>query len=159
MEILQLIESSNDDSYDQCLNYRLLGFRLCETKSEMGTVSAVVDKVITEYESIDEYLKVVDTYVDIFLQNHMDDQLKSILEGITNRAGTQGISEDELTNLQSILVKLLSYYEVLEDIIAMTPFLKILDLMYGSSQSVVNMQILDMGIRCKFLMNLEVIYV
>nr|XP_011461060.1 PREDICTED: UPF0505 protein C16orf62 homolog isoform X2 [Fragaria vesca subsp. vesca] len=150
MEILQLIESSNDASYDQCLNYRLLGFRLCERKSETGTVNAVMDKVIqviTQYEGLDEYLKVVDAYVDIFLQNHMDDQLKSILEGISIRAGTQGIAEDELTTLQSILVKLLSYYKVLEDIIAMTPFLKILDLMYGSSQSIVNMQILDMGIR------------
>ncbi|KAL6199402.1 hypothetical protein ACLB2K_029186 [Fragaria x ananassa] len=150
MEILQLIESSNDASYDQCLNYRLLGFRLCERKSETGTVNAVMDKVIqviTQYEGLDEYLKVVDAYVDIFLKNHMDDQLKSILEGISSRAGTQGISEGELTTLQSILVKLLSYYKVLEDIIALTPFLKILDLMYGSSQSIVNMQILDMGIR------------
>ncbi|PRQ31929.1 putative vacuolar protein sorting-associated protein [Rosa chinensis] len=150
MEIIQLIDSSNDDSYDQCLNYRLLGFRLCERKSEMGTVNAVVDKiiqVITQYEGLDEYLKVVDAYVDIFLQNHMDDHLNSILEGISNRACSQGIAEDELTTLQSILVKLLSYYEDLQDVIAMTPFLKILDLMHGSSQSIVNMQILDMGIR------------
>lgn len=51
-----------------------------------------------------------------------DDQLKSILEGISSRAGTQGISEGELTTLQSILVKLLSYYKVLEDIIAMVCF-------------------------------------
>ncbi|KAK9938592.1 hypothetical protein M0R45_015320 [Rubus argutus] len=150
MEIVHLIESSNDDSFDQCLNYRLLGFRLCERRSEMETVNAVVDKVIqviTHYEGLDEYLKVVDAYVDILLQNHMDDHLNSILEGILSRACSQGIAEDELATLQSILVKFLSYYEDLEDIIAMTPFLKILDLMYGSSQSIVNMHILDMGIR------------
>lgn len=31
----------------------------------------MVNQVITHYEGLDEYLKVVDAYVDIFLQNHM----------------------------------------------------------------------------------------
>lgn len=31
----------------------------------------MINQVITYYEGLDEYLKVVDAYVDIFLQNHM----------------------------------------------------------------------------------------
>lgn len=31
----------------------------------------MINQVITHYEGLDEYLKVVDAYVDIFLQNHM----------------------------------------------------------------------------------------
>ncbi|XP_068312077.1 uncharacterized protein [Pyrus communis] len=149
VEILHLIECSRDDSLDQCLNYRLLGFRLCE-KSQMDTVNAVVDKiieVIIEYDGLDDYLKVVDAFVDIVLQNHMDDHLSSILEGISKRACTKGIADDDLATLQSILVKLLSYCKDIEDIFSMNHFLKILDLMYGNSRSIVNIHILDMGIR------------
>ncbi|BFG29632.1 hypothetical protein CerSpe_159060 [Prunus speciosa] len=149
VEILRLIELSNDDSFDQCLNYRLLGFRLCE-RSQIDTANAVVDKaiqVIVQYDGLDEYLKVADAYVDVILQNHMDDHLNSILEGISKRACSEEIADDELATLQSILVKLLSYYKDLEDIFSMNHFLKILDLMYGSSRSIVNMHILDIGIR------------
>ncbi|XP_050138630.1 uncharacterized protein LOC126614962 isoform X1 [Malus sylvestris] len=149
VEILHLIECSRDDSLDQCLNYRLLGFRLCE-KSQMDTVNSVVDKVIQviiEYDGLDDYLKVVDAFVDIVLHNHMDDHLSSILEGISKRACTKGIADDELATLQSILVKLLSYCKDIEDIFSMNHFLKILDLMYGNSRSIVNIHILDMGIR------------
>ncbi|BBH02020.1 hypothetical protein Prudu_012459 [Prunus dulcis] len=149
VEILRLIELSNDDSFDQCLNYRLLGFRLCE-RSQIDTANAVVDKaiqVIVQYDGLDEYLKVADAYVDIILQNHMDDHLNSILEGISKRACSEEIADDEMATLQSILVKLLSYYKDLEDIFSMNHFLKILDLMHGSSRSIVNMHILDIGIR------------
>ncbi|KAH0987001.1 hypothetical protein GBA52_014178 [Prunus armeniaca] len=128
VEILRLIELSNDDSFDQ---------------------------VIVQYDGLDEYLKVADAYVDIILQNHMDDHLNSILEGISKRACSEEIADDEMATLQSILVKLLSYYKDLEDIFSMVCFsliifLKILDLMYGSSRSIVNMHILDIGIRCLF---------
>ncbi|KAB2604974.1 hypothetical protein D8674_038525 [Pyrus ussuriensis x Pyrus communis] len=99
VEILHLIECSRDDSLDQCLNYRLLE------------------------------LQVVDAFVDIVLQNHMDEHLSSILEGISKRACTKGIADDDLATLQSILVKLLSYCKDIEDIFSMNHFLKILDLM------------------------------
>ncbi|RXI03462.1 hypothetical protein DVH24_004114 [Malus domestica] len=120
VEILHLIECSRDDSLDQ---------------------------VIIEYDGLDDYLKVVDAFVDIVLQNHMDDHLSSILEGISKRACTKGIADDELATLQSILVKLLSYCKDIEDMFSMNHFLKILDLMYGNSRSIVNIHILDMGIR------------
>ncbi|KAF7112244.1 hypothetical protein RHSIM_RhsimUnG0248800 [Rhododendron simsii] len=74
VEIFQLIESSKDYSFDQCLNYRLLGFRISESRSQLDIVNAVVDKVLkvaSEYNSLDEFLKVVDAYVDIILQNQM----------------------------------------------------------------------------------------
>ncbi|KAM1041248.1 hypothetical protein ACFX13_031192 [Malus domestica] len=76
-----------------------------------------------------------------------DDHLSSILEGISKRACTKGIADDELATLQSILVKLLSYCKDIEDMFSMNHFLKILDLMYGNSRSIVNIHILDMGIR------------
>ncbi|XP_028069440.1 UPF0505 protein isoform X3 [Camellia sinensis] len=101
LEILQLIECSKDYSFDQCLNYRLLGFRLSE-RSQLDIINAVVDKIIqvvSAYSNLDEYLKVIDAYVDIVLQNQM------------------------------------------------THFIEILDMMHGSSRSMVNMHILNIATR------------
>ncbi|KAL7217914.1 hypothetical protein ACSBR2_011193 [Camellia fascicularis] len=101
LEILQLIECSKDYSFDQCLNYRLLGFRLSE-RSQLDIINAVVDKIIqvvSAYNNLDEYLKVIDAYVDIILQNQM------------------------------------------------THFIEILDMMHGSSRSMVNMHILNIATR------------
>ncbi|RDY10056.1 UPF0505 protein C16orf62-like protein, partial [Mucuna pruriens] len=107
VQILHLIEFSKDNSFDQHMNYRLLGFRLYERKSPGDVVNAVLDKVIQAgavlgacmcvtkikieggiiyrsygillkqqnvialYDSLDEYLKVVDAYTDLILQNQM----------------------------------------------------------------------------------------
>ncbi|KAK7847412.1 upf0505 protein c16orf62 like protein, partial [Quercus suber] len=134
----------------QCLNYRLLGFRLSERKSRRDIVHAVVDKVtqvMSERNSLDEYLKVVDAYVDIVLQNQMDNHLNTILGGISKRAYNKVVTEDELASLQSILVKLLTHFKVVEDVFTLNHFLEILDIMYGSSRSIVNMHILNMATR------------
>ncbi|KAL5548438.1 hypothetical protein UlMin_003669 [Ulmus minor] len=150
VKILNLIECSDDVSFNQCLNYRLLGFRLSESKSQSDNVNAVLEKivqVVTHYDSLDEYLKVVDAFVDIILQNKIDSHLKIILEGISKRTCGEGTAEDEQASLQSILVKLLSHYERIEDVFSSNYFLEILDLMYGSSRSTVNMHILDMATR------------
>ncbi|KAF3453419.1 hypothetical protein FNV43_RR03859 [Rhamnella rubrinervis] len=150
VEILHVIECSNDYSFDQCLNYRLLGFRLCESKSQTDILNTVADKIIqvvTQYDSLDEYLKVVDAFLDIIFQNQMDNHLSTVLEGISKRACNKGPTEDELGSLQSILVKLLSYYDGLQEILALNHFLEILDVMYGSSRSIVNMHILNMATR------------
>ena len=64
----------------------MLGFRLYERKSPFDIVSSVLDKVIqvvAQYESLDEYLKVVDACADLILQNQMNDLLNTILEGIS----------------------------------------------------------------------------
>ncbi|XP_048321311.2 uncharacterized protein LOC107432545 [Ziziphus jujuba] len=148
--ILHVIECSNDYSFDQCLNYRLLGFRLCETKSRTDILNAVADiviQVVTQYDSLDEYLKVVEAFLDIILQNQMDNHLNATLEGISKRASSKGTTEDELGSLQSVMVKLLCHCENLEDIFALEHFLEILDVMYGSSRSTVNVHILNMATR------------
>ncbi|KAF7831338.1 UPF0505 protein [Senna tora] len=148
-EILDLIECSKDNSFDQHMNYRLLGFRLYERKYPVDIVKAVLDKVfqvIVQYDSLDEYLKVVDAYADLILQNQMGNFLNSILEGISRRAYKE-ITEDELSNLQSLLVKLLSHLTCLEDVFALNHFPEILDVMHGNSRNVIFMHILNMATR------------
>ncbi|XP_038690110.1 VPS35 endosomal protein sorting factor-like isoform X2 [Tripterygium wilfordii] len=150
MEIFDVIRYTNDHSFDQCLNYRLLGFKLSESRSQMEIVNAVVDKVIqvvTEYDRLEDYLTVLDAYMDTILQNQMDDYLNSMLEGIVDRACKKKIVEDELASLQSIMVKLISYFRELGDLFSLNHFLEILDVMYGGSRNVVNMHILSMAMR------------
>ncbi|KAL5548430.1 hypothetical protein UlMin_003661, partial [Ulmus minor] len=101
--VLQLAASSTWIPFPICLNYRLLGFRPCESKSQADNVNAVLEKigqVVTHYDSLDEYLKVVDAFVDNILQ------IK-----IAIQSGGEATAEDEQVGLQSILVKLLSHYE------------------------------------------------
>lgn len=150
VQILHLIEFSKDNSFDQHMNYRLLGFRLYERKSPVDIVDAVLDKVIQVialYDSLDEYLKVVDAYTDLILQNQMDNHLKIILEGISKRTWNKGVTEDEMPSLQSLVVKLLSHFKHLEDVFSLDQFPEILDVMYGKSQDVVFLHILNMATR------------
>ncbi|KAM6553777.1 hypothetical protein CsatB_014539 [Cannabis sativa] len=150
VKVLHLIECNYDSSFNQCLNYRLLGFRLGESKSLIEDASTVVDKiiqVISHYDSFDEYLKVVDAFMDIILQNHMDNHLNTILEGMSKQGSSKGTTESEQTSLQSILVKLLDHHNHVEDMFALNHFLDILDVMYGSSRTIVNMHILNMATR------------
>ncbi|KAA8523649.1 hypothetical protein F0562_010072 [Nyssa sinensis] len=150
VEILQLIECSNDYSFNQYLNFRLLGFRLSEGRSQIDIVNVVVERVIqvvSQYNILEEYLKVVDAYMDIVLQNQMDNYLNIILDGILKRACDEVVAENELTILQSIFVKLLTHFDNLEDIFALKNFFEILDVMHGSSRSIVNMNILNIATR------------
>lgn len=150
VEILRLIECSNDKSYDQCLNYRLLGFRLYERRPTLDILNAAVDRIIqvvTLLDELDDFLKVVDPYVDIILQNQMDNHLNTILKGISERACNKEIVDNDVVGLQSILMKLLSHFKDLEDVFASGHFLEILDVMYGSSRNSIDMQILIMATR------------
>lgn len=150
VNILHLIEFNKDTSFHQHLNYRLLGFRLYEGKCPVNIVNAVLDKVmqiIVPYESLDEYLSVVDAYVDLILQNHMNNHLDIILRGISERASNGGITVDEMSSLQSLLMKLLSHFECLEDVFCLNHFPEILDVMHGKSQDVVFLYILNMAMR------------
>lgn len=158
--ILHLIECSQDHYFDQCLNYRLLGFRLSESRSKLDIVYSVVDKVIqavAQYDRLDQYVTVVDAYMDIVLQNQMDNHLKTILEGISKRACHKEIHEDELESLKSILMKLLSHFTDLHDVLALDHFLEILDVMYGNPRSNINMHILSMATRTGYLHDLSTI--
>ncbi|KAJ8754974.1 hypothetical protein K2173_015486 [Erythroxylum novogranatense] len=150
MYVLDLIKSSIDSSFDQCLNYRLLGFKLSESRPPMDIINKVLPEIIkvaSEYDRLDEYLKVVDAYVDIVLQNEMDNYLNAVLEGISERAVNKEISEDKLGFLQSFLTKLLSYMKDLTDIFALSHFLDILDVMHGGARNGVDMHILKMATR------------
>ncbi|KAH8519082.1 hypothetical protein H0E87_000775 [Populus deltoides] len=158
--ILHLIECSQDHYFDQCLNYRLLGFRLSESRSKLDIVYSVVDKVIqavAQYDRLDQYVTVVDAYMDIVLQNQIDNHLKTILEGISKRACHKEIHEDELESLKSILMKLLSHFTDLHDVLALDHFLEILDVMYGNPRSNINMHILSMATRTGYLHDLSTI--
>ncbi|KAK7385975.1 hypothetical protein VNO78_31989 [Psophocarpus tetragonolobus] len=150
VQILHLIEFSKDNSFDQHMNYRLLGFRLYERKSPVNIVNVVLDKVIKVialYDSLDEYLKVVDAYTDLILQNKMDNHLNTILEGISKRAWNKGVTEDEMPSLQSLVVKILFHFKCLENVFSLDQFPEILDAMYGKSQDVVFLHILNMATR------------
>ncbi|KAI4306118.1 hypothetical protein L6164_029425 [Bauhinia variegata] len=150
LEILHLIECSNDNSFDQHMNYRILGFRLYETGSPVDIINSVLDKVIqviAQYDGLDEYLKVVEAYIDLVLQNQMESLLNTILEVISERAWNKGVTEDELPSLQSLLVKLLSHFKCLEDLFTLNHFSEILDAMYGNSRNAVFMHILSMATR------------
>ncbi|KAL2316727.1 hypothetical protein Fmac_030603 [Flemingia macrophylla] len=150
VQILHLIEISKDNSFDQHMNYRLLGFRLYERKFPDDIVNIVLDEVIQVialYDSLDEYLKVVDAYTDLILQNQKDNHLNTILEGISKRAWNKGVAEDEMLSLQSLVVKLLSHFKNLEDVFSLDWFPEIIDVMYGKSQDVVFLYVLNMATR------------
>ncbi|KAL1307448.1 UPF0505 protein C16orf62 homolog isoform X1 [Arachis ipaensis] len=150
LQMLHLIEFSKDYSFDQHMNYRLLGFRLNERKTSVDLVNAVLDKIIlvvAQYDSLDEYLKVVDAYADLILQNHLGDLLNTILEGISQRARNKGVTEAEMPSLQSLLGKILSHFKCLEDVLCLNYFPEILDLMFGSSQDAVFLHILNLATR------------
>ncbi|KAL2476340.1 hypothetical protein Adt_37076 [Abeliophyllum distichum] len=149
-EMLHLIECTDDFSFDQCLNYKLLGFRLCERIPEVSKVDLVVDKivqVISRYNSLDAYLKVADAYLDIIFENQFDPYLNVILDGIFQRAREDEIGENELASLQSIFLKLISHFANIENLLALNHFIDILDVMYGSSRNTINMHILNMATR------------
>ncbi|XP_057441139.1 uncharacterized protein LOC130733086 isoform X2 [Lotus japonicus] len=150
MHILYLIEFNKDNSFGQHMNYRLLGFRLYERKPPVDIFNAVLDKVIqfiAQYDSLDEYLKVVDAYADIILQNQMDNLLNTILGGVSERICKGGVAEDDIPGLQSLLVKLLSHFKSLEDVFSLNCFPEILDAMHGKSRDVVFLHILSMATR------------
>ncbi|XP_038898827.1 VPS35 endosomal protein-sorting factor-like isoform X3 [Benincasa hispida] len=150
MEFLQLIDHSNDSSFRQFMNYRLLGLRLCEKRPPVYIVDAVMNnvlKVIAQNESLDEYLTVIDAYLDIVLQSHLDSCIKTILEAISQRTCNKGIDENGVLSLQSIVGKLLSHYQHLEDVFALSHFLEILDVLVGRPRTIVIIDILKMATR------------
>ncbi|OVA03407.1 Vacuolar protein sorting-associated protein 35 [Macleaya cordata] len=153
-EIVQLIECNKDFSFDQYMNYRLLGLKLCERRPQVDCVDAILGKVFqvtTQYGNLDQYLKVVDAYLDLVLQYQMDNYLTIILDGISTRAFNEVVAENELNSLQSIFIKLLAHFNDLEDAFALNHFVEILDVLYGSSRDVVNMHILDKATKSGYI--------
>ncbi|KAL8205603.1 hypothetical protein R6Q57_009154 [Mikania cordata] len=145
LEFLHLVECSSDFSFDQCLNYKMLGLKLCEGIDQLNTVDAVIDEVIqaaTKRKILDEYLKILDAYMDIILHYNMDRSLSSLLSVIYERLCNEVVSEDELASLQSIVVKLVTHFDDMKYAFDLNYFVDILDVMHGSSRSIVCMHIL-----------------
>ncbi|KAK9057073.1 hypothetical protein SSX86_024440 [Deinandra increscens subsp. villosa] len=150
LEILHLVDCSSDFSFDQCLNYRMLGLKLWEGIDQLNTVDAVVDEVIqaaTKRKILDEYLKILDAYIDIILHYNMDRSLSSILSEIFERLCNEVVTEDELASLQSIVVKLVTHFDDMKYVFDLNYFVDILDVMHGSSRSIVCMHILTNATR------------
>ncbi|KAL0803977.1 hypothetical protein Bca101_096467 [Brassica carinata] len=150
MEILHMIKCSNDCSFSQVLNYRLLGNRLCEGRSQEGFLSSIVNEIMqaaSQYQTLYDYLRIMDAYVDLLLQNKMENHLDALLDDIVTLARDKFLSEEEQASLQSIILKLLSHFEDLQKVLSLNHFIEILDLMSGTSKKSVNMHLLSMGTR------------
>lgn len=148
--IVQLIESTDDISMNQYLNYRLLGVKLSEQKPQVAAVGFVLSKVfqaVTHYSSLDEFVEVADAFLDIVLQCNMDNYLITILDCIWIRVCNYGIPESALSCLQSIFLKLIAHFSVLEDIFALNHLLEILHVMHGGTREFVNLHILTKATR------------
>ncbi|ESQ30399.1 hypothetical protein EUTSA_v10011218mg [Eutrema salsugineum] len=149
-EILHMIKYSNDCSFSQILNYRLLGNRLCEGRDHPGFLSSLINEVIqvaSQYQTLYDYLRIMDAYVDLLLQNKMENHLDALLDDIATLARDKFLSEEEQASLQSIFLKLLSHFEDLQEVLPLNHFIEILDLMSGTSKISVNMHLLNMGTR------------
>ncbi|KAG9159972.1 hypothetical protein Leryth_005727 [Lithospermum erythrorhizon] len=156
--IFNLIEYNNDPSFDQCLNYQLLGFRLCERISQVYQFQEVANKVIqvvTCYSRLDEYLNIIDAYLDIIMK--MDGYMKVILDGIFEHTSSKEVGDSELTSLQSIILKLLTYFDNIKDMLALEHFVDIIGAMRGSSRTTISLQILRMASRTPFLQDTTII--
>lgn len=85
----------------------------------------------------------------------MNSYLESILDGIFERTLDDEIGENELSSLQSILLKLLNHFDNLEIILQLNHFNQILSVMPGSSRTIINMQILGIAIRLIMVLKLN----
>ncbi|CAN8303023.1 unnamed protein product [Cochlearia groenlandica] len=150
MEILDMIKCSNDCSFSQILNYRLLGNRLCEGISQTGFLSSLINEVIevaSQYQTLDDYLRIMDAYMDLILQHKMENHLDALLDSIVTLGCDKVLSEEEQGSLQSVILKLLFYFEDVQELLPLNHFIKILDLTSGTSKSTVNRHLLNMGTR------------
>ncbi|XP_057787699.1 uncharacterized protein LOC131004943 isoform X3 [Salvia miltiorrhiza] len=150
VELLHLIEATDDRSFDQALNFKLLGHRLCELVSELSDVHLLVNKIIQVlfcYANLHAYLMVADAYLDIILENHLGMILNVVLDGILERARDEKIGENELVILQSVFLKILTHFGDIEKILSLNHFVDILDLMHGSARNSISVHMLNMATR------------
>ncbi|GJY61595.1 hypothetical protein Tco_0462252 [Tanacetum coccineum] len=70
----------------------------CKRSSHPIALSSYL--VATRRKSLDEYLKILDAYMDIILQYKMDEYLSSVLHEIFERVCNQMVTEAELASLQ-----------------------------------------------------------
>lgn len=143
--LLKLVESSVDPSIAQYMNYRLLGFKLCECSPPRELCLTILNdvlEVVTQYADANEYLMVVDVYIDYILQNSMEDQLNMILDDISEHVTGIVVNDAELSSLESIIRKLILHFTDLTHVLSLDHFVDILDVLYGSTRVSVNKHIL-----------------
>ncbi|XP_020524770.1 UPF0505 protein isoform X2 [Amborella trichopoda] len=143
--IIDMIEKAKDISLDQYLNYRLLGYKLCESSPPLDTRDAILNKVfhvIDQFSCQMEYLMVLDVYLDFILQHNMDEQLNLFLDNIWRYTRGQEITEHELHILESILLRLIAHFADLTDVLALDHFFDIFDVLYGTTRRIVSGHIL-----------------
>lgn len=135
--LLKLVESSVDLSMAQYLNYRLLGFKFCECsppgKLRLTILNEVLE-VVTQYSDANEYLMVMDVYIDYILQNNMEDQLNMILDDISEHVRGIVVNDAELASLESIILKMISHFTDLTYVLSLDHFVYIVDVLYGSTR-------------------------
>ncbi|KAH9322311.1 hypothetical protein KI387_016950, partial [Taxus chinensis] len=135
--LLKLVESSMDLSMAQSMNYRLIGFKLCECSPPREFRHAILSdvlEVVTQYSDLMEHLMVVDVYVDYILQNSMENELNKVLENISDHVKRTGINDAELVGLESIILKLILQFTDITYILSLDHFVDILDVLYGSTR-------------------------
>eukprot|EP01018_Ginkgo_biloba_P010020 Gb_31669 [translate_table: standard] len=137
LELVKLIENSTDLSMSQYMNYRLFGFKLCECsppRELRATIFNDVLEVVTQYSDLNEYLMVMDMYVDYILQNCMENDLNMVLDDISEHVKKTGLTDAELASLESIIFKLISHFTDLTYVLSLDHFVDILDTLYGSTR-------------------------
>ncbi|XP_057871562.1 uncharacterized protein LOC131077967 isoform X1 [Cryptomeria japonica] len=137
MVLLKLVENAVDHSMAQYMNYRLLGFKLCECGPPREFCHAILSdvlEVITQYSDLKEHLMVMDVYVDFILQNSMENELGIVLDNIFDHVKRTGINDTELVSLESVILKLISHFTDITCILSLDHFVDILDVLYGSTR-------------------------
>ncbi|KAJ6813205.1 UPF0505 protein [Iris pallida] len=154
LHIIELFEQNVDISYDQHLNFRLLGQKLSESPPPLSSLNSIlkhVNEVLAQYDRLEEYLIVADAHLDIILHHLIDDYIPAILDGIVKRVNNRSVDGNEIELLQSILVKLINHFDSLEDILSLNHFMDILEVLRGSSRNMVDMQILRKATRTHYI--------
>lgn len=78
---------------------RLLGFKLCECGPPREFCHAILSDVlelIAQYSDLKQHLMVMDVYVDLILQNSMENELDIVLDNTFDHAKRTGINDIEL---------------------------------------------------------------
>ncbi|CAA7408384.1 unnamed protein product [Spirodela intermedia] len=154
LELLELIKCSSDISFEQHLNFRLLGLKLSESQLSVNHSDIIVKKVlqvVSQYDGLAEYLIVLDAYFEIILQNTVDSSVSFVLDGVVKRAENQSLTGNEMDSLLSILVKVIHNLNGLEDVLALKHFIQIFDLLNGDPRITASRHILGKVTRDVFI--------
>ncbi|WOL02253.1 hypothetical protein Cni_G10972 [Canna indica] len=150
VDIIDFIEHNKDISVESHLVYRLLGHKICESQHSLASISNAMNRimqVLAQYNNLNEYLIIVDAFLEILLLYSMKNYLPVILGGIMKRSQPDKVGDVEMDSLKSILVKIINHFDRLDDVLALDHFTLVLDLLYGSWRNTVYMNMLHKATR------------